>query len=413
MVKVINGVRQPEKEGCRTIVLLLTFILRNMKIVVYQSEPGSFQYEVVSFWANEMMASFRALGHEAIIVSLHKLDRQEEFITAYEQKPDLAFGFNGIGLEINFNGQNVHDLLDIPYLGFFLDHPAHHMDRLDVMPRRSHACFVDELNAGFYKKIFPSPAPSSFCPLGGTSFTPSEQADHTVREGIAFFGTGDDPESIRNEWRNRFPAYADLMNQAVEEAIGHSQRHPDATLDKMLLREQPDIDLKLLCLLVTAVERCCRAQHRLRILAELDEEPSATDIYGQGWEATRFKHHRIIPPISYEEALAALHRYRLCLNVSSQFTHGSHERVFDAALNGAVPVSNQSVFLLNELEDGKDCLFYDSVDPSGLSTRVAEALADHDLTDRLAANSSQIIRSKHLWRHRAIHALSIADDIDP
>ena len=77
-------------------------ICETMKIVVYQSEPGSFQYEVVSFWANEMMEGFRSLGHDAMIVPLHKLNRQEEFTAAFEQKPDLAFGFNGVGLEINF-----------------------------------------------------------------------------------------------------------------------------------------------------------------------------------------------------------------------------------------------------------------------------------------------------------------------
>lgn len=383
-----------------------------MKVLVYQSKTGSFQYEVVSLWAKEMTKALISFGHTPLVVPLHTLDQSERFAHAFQEKPALAFGFNGIGLEIDFNGENIHDLLDIPFVGFFLDHPAFHIKRLTKMPRRSHACFVDANNAEFYDLVFPAPMPSSFVPHGGTMASrPDSGIVQEKRKGIAFFGTGGAPDQLHEEWKHSFPRYHSLLNEVVEESMDDSCKGSDLILLEALVEKGYDIGNDELCLLVTAVEHNCRARHRLRILAQLDKEVSSVDIYGNGWDNAEFRHHRIFPSIPYGEALSALSRYRLCLNISCQFREGAHERVFDAALNGAVSVTNESGLMLREFSNDRDCIFYDPRKLVGLSERVATILDNQTLAEHMSSRSRAIVQEGHLWSHRVECGLELLEQM--
>lgn len=102
-------------------------------------------------------------------------------------------------------------------------------------------------------------------------------------------------------------------------------------------------------------------------------------------------------------------RAEIVVNMQPAFTFGSHERVFNSILNGAVCVSNRSKYLESIFEDQKDILFIDFDHLDQTVDKMKEILENPTLREQIRKNAYRIVQNKDTWKSRFYQIVSLAD----
>ena len=98
---------------------------------------------------------------------------------------------------------------------------------------------------------------------------------------------------------------------------------------------------------------------------------------------------------------------KIVLNQMSWFKDGASERIFNAMLQGAVCLTDDSIYLREILTNGQDVVFYDLSELEKLSSIVVELLQHPDIMQCISDNGYQLAKSNHTWKHRAEQLLNI------
>ncbi|GBK65113.1 MULTISPECIES: glycosyltransferase [Paenibacillus] len=92
------------------------------------------------------------------------------------------------------------------------------------------------------------------------------------------------------------------------------------------------------------------------------------------------------------------------MTVLPLFFNGSHERIFDAARMGAVPVTDSNQYLSENFTNRKDIIFFQGNKPD-IAEIAANLLANEDELNLIAIESRTKVINEHLWVHRAANVL--------
>ena len=105
--------------------------------------------------------------------------------------------------------------------------------------------------------------------------------------------------------------------------------------------------------------------------------------------------------LNSEGCLRKLCQTKLSLNVMPWFKNGAHDRIFNSMLNGAVCLTDSSIYLDEILHDGKDCVLYSLAEMERLPEMAKELLADPDRMQAVADAGYELAQAGHTWAHRA------------
>ena len=92
------------------------------------------------------------------------------------------------------------------------------------------------------------------------------------------------------------------------------------------------------------------------------------------------------------------------------FKDGAHDRVFNTLLNGAVLLSDDSIYLREILRDGENCILYSLEDIEQMPERVKELLSDEERMQRMADIGYEMAKKAHTWAHRADFLSDLIED---
>ena len=83
------------------------------------------------------------------------------------------------------------------------------------------------------------------------------------------------------------------------------------------------------------------------------------------------------------------------------FKDGAHDRIFNTMLNGAVCLTDSSVYLDGILHDGIDCSIYSLSEMGRLPELAVALLAEEDKMQQIADKGYAMAKAGHTWWHRA------------
>jgi hypothetical protein len=114
----------------------------------------------------------------------------------------------------------------------------------------------------------------------------------------------------------------------------------------------------------------------------------------------------------FAEIRRLMGRSRIVLNMTGKFPAGSHERIWYAMAEGAVVLTDFSVFVEQTFVDGETIVYLPRrpVGPDDLAPLAALAW-DAERLDRLSAGATAVYRAHHTWSKRAsllIDAIKLA-----
>lgn len=96
---------------------------------------------------------------------------------------------------------------------------------------------------------------------------------------------------------------------------------------------------------------------------------------------------------------------KIVLNQLANFKAGASERIFEAMLQGAVSLTDNSLYLDENFKDSVDIRFYSLKHLEVLPDIVRSILSDTALTETIRRNAYQKANEKHTWLQRAVTLL--------
>ncbi len=367
-----------------------------MRVLLYQ---GGAQYNALNRFSEQLGEGLKKIGHQVEIINLLEADKNRDLlINALANKPNLVIGFNGMGSDIRMkDNRSVYEVAECGYLQLLLDHPAFHEARLVKSPANAITGVVDITHLDYLGKTRPRHS-AFFAPHGGIQSPDFKTTDRPI--DILFTGTGMDPEKERKSW-NQFPhAYRSILQEAFDEFL-KEPRAWDLLIATAAARHRVHLPTHLMTSMIVQLEIVMRAEFRLRVFKAFDKAGLPITIMGNGWEFAKFKHHEIKPSVEYYESLKLTCQAKFSLNASPQFFNGSHERVFVAMLNGAVPITTESLYYAEHFVSGQHYLPYhlDTL-PHVLEDLKALMVSKTKLKD-VRHEALTIAQRDHTWTKRA------------
>lgn len=371
------------------------------RIVLFGSDLYILQY-IMEQYAD----AFRHMGFETFIFP--PAATQEEFTAHaealfrfHERGIDAVLTFNNRGFYMPLAGEgSLWDRWGVPCFNVLVDHPMYYFDTLDQAPEQGIVVCADRNHVTYVERFHPSVRRSLFLATGGEEQSPG-QAKKPIAErniDVLFIGS--------------CKYHTDYIYDAVDEAVMDALislpgQTYEAALEAYLRQTEPDIAdaaLKLMIEKHRFVETNLCAMYRTEILRALIQAGIRVSVYGEGWEQTDliglpgFDLHT---PVSFSDGLTLMSDSRIVLNQMAWFKDGGSERIFNAMLQGAVCLTDDSVWLREHFTDGENIVFYALSALEQLPQTAAALLNDPGRMQQIADNGCRLAAQNHTWAHRA------------
>jgi len=334
----------------------------------------------------------------------------------------ITFNFHGLEEGERFYGKDGNifwDVYKIPCFNIVVDHPLYYHKMLKKLPEKYYQISIDRYHEKYMKKYWKNIALGPFLPLVGTRLHPEKPLLPIAERSIDIVMTGNytPPETFRkyieriDEEYTRF--YMDMIQDLWD--------NPELTIEQMaethIKREIPEAteeEIRESIGNLSFIDLYVRFQLRGEVIRQLADSGFKVHTCGKGWNLLECRHpENIIEHGGMDSAgcLEMLEKSKLSVNVMPWFKDGAHDRIFNSQLNGAVCISDSSVYLREIFTDGQDILFYGQKKTEEIPECVCELFADEERMQRIADAGFKTAVNGHTWEKYAKLLLAFADKV--
>lgn len=330
-----------------------------------------------------------------------------QLVNYIEESPVTAMiGFNeGFFGNTLPSGKNTWEALGVPCVNILVDHPYWYHDRILMRtPANGIILCVDRNHMDYVNRFYPNISFNGFLALGGISFC-STHKPISERKTTVLYAGGLKMNHIPKDFSGwDFPA-----KQITE----HLLAHPGDTVEEAVEQELrqanvilADEELRKLISSCTSIDHLVSSYYREKVVASVAKAGIPLELYGRGWSSCDWVN---LPNVHYggfvspEEIIWKMEDCKIVLNSMPWFRDGSHDRVFNAMMCGAVAVSETSRYLEEVLPSDTWVPF--NLSPESLSElpqRIMDLLSDETRMQEIASAGHDLAISGHTWKARAL-----------
>ena len=382
---------------------------RGLRIVMFYSETESF-----NFFTDRLKEELQKRGHEICICDLEdRADVTEysyrnlnKFIT---EKVDAVICFDGLGTrEDQFIRQwNRHQAVVVDIL---MDPPFRFHPTLEKHPEKYQLFCCDLEHVEYVKKYFKKEvAEVAFMPHVGVltkedkSVIPFEKRTYD----ILFSGSYVRPESYLEQIQGLFPddpeicmLYQHIYYALLEDSSLTIEAAVLNTINRMGYSVSDNM-LKMLLNRSLYVDWAIRMHHRERVVSVLAEAGVELYLLGHGWEEHLSVNctniHRIEGQVPYARTLDHMADAKINLNVMPWFKAGTHDRIFNTLLQHSLPLTDPSLWITENFQDGVDIALYDLDHLEKLPGIVRRLLEDPLGTEEMIRRGYEKVSREFTW----------------
>lgn len=375
----------------------------NMKILMFESKKlcyassESFLHSI----GNELVKC----GYEVEYCELEegKEDRLEEYIG---RRFLAAFDINSVITNAILNDKDYFvDALKIPFFNIIVDHPMHLHDRLSVPLDNYNVICIDKEHCEYISKHYPNIKNVIYMPFGGT--LSRYRVPFKDRKYEIFFpGTYVPPYQYRERLVRQDP---ELLRIAMK-TFDIMKKDEFVSFEKALLLADrtymASIDGKLEVL--SNLERFVRALFRSQAISCLLESGREVTVAGENWfmyDEMGNNNLKILPACGYDKMLAYIADSKVVFNVQPFFLYGPHDRVMNAAINGAIPFTDSCSFLDDNFNNNEDIIIYKRNGLERIPEIVTREFECPDRLEYIAGNAQKKALDRHTWEQR-VHIIA-------
>lgn len=369
-------------------------------------------YNATRYFAFDLAKSFKRMGH-----SVEEFDLLQP---ASLQRLNRILAVRGIDFVLGMNGHSIEHLreriysnrMPFPFVAFLVDHPMYHLHRFDFNRSSKQlivTCF-DQTHIAYLNTYFNGVFSKFFIPHGAAVSYQASGKLKKIKErtiDILFAGTYFDPAKYRLQWlADR--AYGKLIDDVVEAAIYRYDESITDIAERVFLSRNRPFDYArnpVLKRLLIQADFYIRGRRRREVLEKLATRPIR--IYNNDWRylSARGGNVQVYPAIDYVEFQKRMADAKVVLNILPNIVYGGHDRIFTAMMQGAVSMTDKSVFLEKHFSNGENILMFDHRDPH-LADWIGHQLEDADRLQEIADSGYTAANAGHSWDTRAKQILA-------
>ncbi|MCM1156659.1 MAG: glycosyltransferase [Roseburia sp.] len=402
---------------------------RSKRLIMFGSDIFILQYIMEQYRDALVKAGCEVFTFPAVSDHEAFTKYAEQMFLFHAQGLDAVITFNNRGFQMLLeNGVSIWDEWNVPCYNLLVDHPMYYFDSLDRSPAKGVLVCADKNHAAYAKRFYPTLKQTAFLPTAGEELHPDK-----IKKPIA-------NRTIEVLFIGSYKYHAEYTYDALDEAVmDYLIGHPHETVERAveicladISPAKPDIaaaslpepeenapgsdisDTKLKSIIQEHrfIETNLSSLYRVEIMRQLLEAGVTLNVYGNGWTQTDlYGHPNFIchPPVSFEEGLALMEESKVVLNQMTWFKDGASERIFNAMLQGAVCLTDDSIYLREILTDQESVVFYDLSRLEDLSSIIVELLASPEKMQAIADCGYQLAKAGHTWEHRAAQLLELLE----
>lgn len=364
---------------------------------------------ILHYISGQYVKALEHLGHTALCFDIQQFEESAaRLIRWLEEGVDAALLLNNIGFEMRLkNGVSLWDQYRVPVVNQLVDHPMFYADTLDHAPACGIVACADRYHVDYCKRFYPAVHRVIFLPTAGECRKPYAALKPFAQRPIDVLFIG----SYKYD-RQRAAAYEDIDRALIEELCSHPDRSLTRAIDSFHTVNQISTTTSQLKKFIEAkrfLELQAAALFRRRILEALVNGGITVTVCGSGWEELELFHHPnfihrgVVTP---EDGISLMEDAKIVLNQLTWFKAGASERIFEAMLQGAVCLTDDSAYLREQFTDGENIAFYSLERLERLPDLARGLLSDADRSESMRRNAYDRAVTNHTWESRAAEFLS-------
>lgn len=412
------------------------------KIVMFDGE-----IETQAYFTYRCRDRLQELGFEVMTFHLDHIGKSMSELFRFMEKDKTAivsFNFHGHTpgdiFQDEKTGEWLWDVYHAPCLNIVVDHPYYYHRFLEQVPKDYLHFSIDRKHDAYMATYFPQIRRGPFLPLAGTQVDPLEfvhAAD--LAEGyreipagmdertylkslltpegnlkiqarpidIVFTGNYSNPHKFDRYIYRNDGEFAEFYLKVIEDLLSDSTQTVEEVMIRHLEEEAPGTETSEILKVLGAsifIDLYVRSVLRGRAVQELVDAGLKVAVFGGGWDELECKHPENLIDGKGVDSLKCLQMIQLAkcsLNVMPWFKDGAHDRVFNTMLNGALLITDSSIYLKELLHENEDCVFYDLQTIDQMPDKVRDFLAHPEKITQATAQAYHIAAKDHTWAKRA------------
>lgn len=380
------------------------------KIMLFEGD-----IETQGYFSIQLAEAFQKMGHQTFIFDLSRpWNSSQRFFKFYEKGNTVLVNFNFHGMSgeeifLDENDRMMWDALQIPVYNIVVDHPMYYHHFLEKVPKDYHHISIDRNHEKYMERFFPDIKRGPFLPLAGTklypdkSYTPAEYR----RYDVTMVGNYTPPSHFEKYITRIDDEYTEFYYGMIDDLLEHPMKTVEEVAEEHIRREISEVtheELKLLMSKLTFIDLYVRFTTRGEAVRALADADIKVNVFGGGWDQLECKKpENLIVGNSLDSVgcLKKLCQSKISLNVMPWFRDGAHDRIFNSMLNGALCLTDSSIYLDEILKDRENCRMYSTADIEALPDMVYGLLANPSGLQQIIDNGYKLAETSHTWEHRA------------
>lgn len=367
--------------------------------------------ETLTYFSKEIGKTFEAEGYHIFYYDLKQADTSIGKLKRF-LKPGqtVLVTFNYIGLceeEFLYSRQygSIWEQYQIPVYTIVVDHPLYYHNRLKNPLEQCYYMGVDRKHINYVEQYYPKAKVGGFLPLAGTELEGREP----VKRDIPVLLTGNYKEpAFFNTYIERIDGeYTRFYHSIIHEMLTYPEYALEEVVKQFCIKEMGEIsdeDYTQVLASMSFIDLYVRNIRRGDVVKALTDSGITVDVVGSGWEKLDCAcpgNLRIHPQADSKTCLEMISRAVISLNVMPDFKDGAHDRIFNSILNGAVCVSDDSIYLKEILPEGFGIAYYNIGNTECLGAQVKALLENPEKCREIQKAGYGIVKEKHTWKNRA------------
>lgn len=376
--------------------------------------------ETLTYFSKEMGKTFEEKGYKVFYYDLKEKEvcfsRLKRFLKPQET---VLVTFNHIGLcqeELLYHPQYgyIWEQFQIPVYNIVVDHPLYYHNQLSDPVKQYHYIGIDKQHIKYVEKYYPNVKICGFLPLAGMELSEERAGEEVGKRDIPvlFAGNYQVPEKFNQYIERIDEEYTRFYRKIIHEILVQSEEALEEVVRKFCIQEMgeiSDVEFTEVLAHMSFVDLYVRNTRRGNVIRTLVDAGIPVEVVGNGWEKLKCNHPELLKIHAQTDTrtcLELMQRAQISLNVMPEFKNGAHDRVFSSILNGAVSVSDDSIYLREILPEGNGICYYDRNCLEKLPERIRELLESPDKRHQIVTKGYEKIRDRHTWKNRAEQLIS-------
>lgn len=390
------------------------------KIIVFQNG-----IETLSYFSKQLALAFEKMGHKVFYFDLEREEESFKELTEFCQegtKIVISFNFDGLRGETSLydtNGELYWHKMQIPCVNIMVDHPFYYHELLEKVEAEMgmdlyYQVSIDRNHKKYLYRFFPQIKHMIFLSLAGTEYGGKENTDR--KYDIVFTGNYVSPKKFQTYIERIDEEYTSFYEGIIMDLIKNPDMPMEVAFEKHLCREINGLTEKdlMTCMgNMIFIDLYVRFYFRGEIIRCLGESGLKVHVFGTGWEQLECScKENIIQEGGTDSigCLDALSNAKIALNIMPWFKQGAHDRIYNAMLNGAVVVTDESIFLKEDLNEKETVIFYSLKDYMNLPRKIQQLLGNLKGRKQLCENAYNHAKARHTWKNRAKEVLLFVEN---